>query len=127
MVWLDELGREPAVRELVLDGEHRAMSLDGGDAQTGQRYIYETELWVGEHSYHFEFNDGSEKRRAFTYKWRLWQVPEIREIAIEAGFKECRVFWEGTDKDSGEGNGVFKASMKGDNAPAFVSYLLCMK
>lgn len=76
---------------------------------------------------HFEFTDGSEKLRAFTYKWRMWQIPEIREIALEAGFKDCLVFWEGTDQKSGEGNGVFKPSMKGDNAPAYVCYILCTK
>jgi len=76
---------------------------------------------------HFEFPDNSVKRRAFTYKWRLWQVPEIREIAIEAGFKDVAVYWEGTDRSSGEGNGVFKPSLIGDNSPAFVAYILCLK
>jgi SAM-dependent methyltransferase len=76
---------------------------------------------------HFEFKDGSKKMRAFTYRWRLWQIPEIRDIAREAGFKDCQIFWEGTDHKSGEGNGVFKPSKKGDNAPAFVSYIMCAK
>ena len=76
---------------------------------------------------HFEFPDNSSMQRAFTYKWRLWQVPEIREIALEAGFKECLVYWEGTDHSTGEGNGVYKPSLKGDNSPAFVAYILCLK
>jgi len=76
---------------------------------------------------HFEFRDGSDMRRAFTYHWRLWQIPEIREIALEAGFRECIVYWEGTERATGEPNGVFRPSLKGDNAPAFVSYLVCLK
>lgn len=76
---------------------------------------------------HFEFSDGSEVRRAFTYHWRLWQIPELREIAIEAGFKDCLVYWEGTDHATGEGNGVYRPSLKGDNSPAFVCYILCVK
>ncbi len=76
---------------------------------------------------HFEFPDNSSMTRAFTYKWRLWQVPEIREIALEAGFKDCLVYWEGTDHSTGEGNGVYKPSLKGDNSPAFVAYILCLK
>lgn len=76
---------------------------------------------------HFEFEDGSALNRAFTYRWRLWQVPEVREIALEAGFREVHVYWEGTDRKTGEGNGVYRISQKGDNAPAFVAYILCLK
>jgi cyclopropane fatty-acyl-phospholipid synthase-like methyltransferase len=35
---------------------------------------------------HFEFPDGSEMKRAFEYYWRLWTLPEIRELLVEAGF-----------------------------------------
>lgn len=76
---------------------------------------------------HFEFPDGSALRRAFTYQWRLWQIPEIHDLVLKAGFRECVVYWEGIDSATSEGNGVFRASRKGDNAPAFVSYLLCLK
>ena len=43
---------------------------------------------------HFEFEDGSEIRKAFTYDWRLWTIPELRELMLEAGFREVRVYWE---------------------------------
>lgn len=76
---------------------------------------------------HFEFPDGSKRERAFTYHWRLWSLPEIRELAIEAGFKDCIVYWEGTHRATGEGNGVYRPSLKGDNAPAFVCYVLCVR
>ncbi len=32
---------------------------------------------------HYEFDDGSRMRRAFRYDWRLWSVPELREILSE--------------------------------------------
>lgn len=35
---------------------------------------------------HFEFPDGSRLRRAFSYHWRLWTLPEIRELLAEAWF-----------------------------------------
>ena len=76
---------------------------------------------------HFEFPDGSLMRRAFTYDWRLWSIPEIERMAREAGFSDFLVYWEGTDKKSGEGNGIYRPSRKGDNAPAFVCYLLAVK
>jgi hypothetical protein len=76
---------------------------------------------------HFEFRDGSRIRRAYTYHWRLWTIPELREIAGEAGFRDFVVFWEGTDRKTQEGNGVFRPSLKGDNSPAYICYLLCIK
>ncbi len=76
---------------------------------------------------HFEFRDKSAMRRAFTYHWRLWTLAELREIALEAGFRDFIVYWEGTDRKTGEGNGVYRPSLKGDNSPAYVCYMLCLK
>src|SRR5690606_33076657 len=43
---------------------------------------------------HFEFPDGSRLERAFSYEWRLWTLPELRELLAEAGFSAVHVFWE---------------------------------
>ena len=75
---------------------------------------------------HFRFPDGSRMKRAFTYDWRLWTLPEIQRLLKEAGFSRVTVYWEGTDKD-GEPNGVYKPSRKGDLAPAWVAYLVAFK
>ena len=29
---------------------------------------------------------------AFTYRWRLWSLPELRDLALEAGSRACDVF-----------------------------------
>jgi len=76
---------------------------------------------------HFEFPDNSRLRRAFTYDWRLWQIPEVRALAVDAGFADFIVYWEGTDHKNEEGNGIYRPSTKGDNSPAHVSYLVCVK
>jgi SAM-dependent methyltransferase len=55
---------------------------------------------------HFAFPDGSRLDRAFTYDWRLWTVPELREILLEAGFRRVHALWERTDK-SGNGTGAW--------------------
>lgn len=73
---------------------------------------------------HFSFPDGTKLRRAFEYTWRLWTLPEIREILAEAGFSDVVVYWEGTDRKSGEGNGKWKVSAEGDAAAAWVAYLV---
>ena len=47
---------------------------------------------------HFRFRDGREMRRAFTYDWRFWTLPEIREVMEEAGFPRSEVYVEGWDE-----------------------------
>lgn len=72
---------------------------------------------------HFKFKDGSWLKKAFTYDWRLWTLPELQEILIEAGFKKVTVYWEGTDKKSGEGNGIYKPAQNGEDDPSWIVYL----
>ena len=47
---------------------------------------------------HFEFPDGSRIDRAFTYDWRLWTIPELRELLLECGYARTRVFWATCDE-----------------------------
>ncbi|HBE93036.1 MAG TPA: SAM-dependent methyltransferase [Gammaproteobacteria bacterium] len=76
---------------------------------------------------HFSFPDGTRMKRAFSYTWRLWTLPEIREILDEAGFSKVLVYWEGTDRKTGEGNSIYKPSMKGDADPGWICYLSAAK
>jgi SAM-dependent methyltransferase len=76
---------------------------------------------------HFKFPDGSKLKRAFSYNWRLWTLPEIRELLGEAGFKRVLVHWEGTDTKSGEGNGVFTPTENGDADAAYICYISAEK
>jgi SAM-dependent methyltransferase len=75
---------------------------------------------------HFHFPDGSKLKRAFTYDWRHWTLPEIREVLEEAGFSKVRIYWEGAD-DDGEANGEYTESETGDADPAWVSYIVAEK
>lgn len=75
---------------------------------------------------HFRFADGSRLRRAFTYDWRLWSIPEIRELLAQAGFARSTVYWEGDD-GRGRGDGVFRPVARGEDCPAFVAYVVAEK
>jgi hypothetical protein len=72
---------------------------------------------------HFEFRDGSRIRRAFRYEWRLWTVPEIRELLAEAGFAGSEVYWEGTDQETGDANGIFHPRERAPDDPAWICYI----
>lgn len=75
---------------------------------------------------HFKFPDGSKLKKAFTYEWRLWTAPEIRELLLEAGFKTATVYWEGEDED-GEGNGEFTPEENGEADLAWIAYVVATK
>ncbi len=75
---------------------------------------------------HFRFPDGTRLKNAFTYDWRLWMLPELRELMDDAGFKDVHVLWEGTDKD-GEGDGDFKRVERGGDEDAWIAYIIGQK
>ena len=75
----------------------------------------------------FKLRDGSKIRRAFTYDWRLWSLPEITELLGEAGFRNPTVYWEGTDPKTGDGNDVFKPAKNGDADQSFICYIVAEK
>jgi len=73
---------------------------------------------------HFEFPDKSRMENAFSYRWRLWTLPEIREMLYEAGFSKVDIYWEGTDEKKNEGNGIYTPSEIGDADPGWVCYVV---
>ncbi len=75
---------------------------------------------------HFKFPDGSRIKKAFTYEWRLWSAPELRELLIDAGFKKATLYWEGEDED-GEGNGEFTPDERGEADLAWIAYIVAEK
>ena len=73
---------------------------------------------------HYKFRDGTQMNKAFRYEWRLWTLPELREVLTEAGFGTVTVYWEGTDEETGDGNDEFTATTKGDADPGWIAYLV---
>jgi len=75
---------------------------------------------------HFKFKDGSKWKNAFEYDWRIWSIPEVRELLLEAGFSKVDVYWEGTDED-GEGDSNFKVRKHIPADPAWIAYIVAEK
>lgn len=78
----------------------------------------------GVYHIHFEFHDGGGIRRAFTYDWRLWSIPEILELLGEAGFKDVKIFWEEIDRSTGFGNSKFRRQRTATNAEGWIAYFV---
>ena len=75
----------------------------------------------------FKFADGSRLTSAFSYDWRLWTLPELMELLTEAGFSNPRVYWQGTDEDSGESNGEFTPTEIGEPDAGWIAYIVAQK
>jgi hypothetical protein len=76
---------------------------------------------------HFEFPDGSRLRRAFSYDWRLWTIPELRDLLAEAGFARSEAYWEQNDRRTNTGNGIYYRADRAPDDPAWISYLVALR
>ena len=65
---------------------------------------------------HYRFKDGSEMTKAFTYDWRIWSMPELRDILEEIGFRKVIAWWDCEDD-------VFRPKKSTENLISWVAYL----
>ena len=124
MFFLDAYGGYDSYRIIT---EERTIEGDDGDFT----YIWEQERYdpvSGRLVCHisFAFPDGSRMDRAFSYDWRLWSLPEIRELLDEAGFKRVLCYWQGWDQD-GNPDGVFTPVQAGEPDAGWIAYLTAEK
>lgn len=75
----------------------------------------------GHYAISFKVNDVMKHKHAFTYDWRIWTIPEVRDILKDAGFSKSVVFVEQPSKDSSE---VYEISETGDNDHTWISYVV---
>ena len=97
----------------------------------GFTYVWQQEIFnpIDHHTVchiHYEFEDGSRIDRTFTYDWRMWTIPELRELMREAGFSDVKVYWETVDED-GDGTGEFVATEREENQESWLVYLVARK
>jgi len=124
ILFLDAYGGYDSFRSIV---EEREIDADGWCF----KYIWEQEAYdpiTGRLicNIHFDFPDGSRMERAFRYDWRLWTLPEIRELLSEAGFSNVQVYWQGWD-DDGEPDGDFQPVEEGIADAGWICYLSAEK
>lgn len=74
------------------------------------------------YSIHFKLDSGKNLNHSFTYDWRLWTIPEVRDALLEAGFDDAVVYWESEHK--GKGTGEYLRTNTGDNAYSWIAYVV---
>lgn len=113
--------------------------MGGADVQTDRRtesrrlpgftYVWEQSLFDPisqrcDFAMHFRFKDGSVLPDAFTYAWRIWTIPDIREALAEAGFRDSVVYWAESDRRTGGSNGVYRRRTRALPDPAWLCHVV---
>ncbi len=75
----------------------------------------------------FEFPDGSRLERAFSYHWRMYTIPEVRDALADAGFAGSDAYWEGVDEETEAGDGVYTVQQRGTPDDAWIAYIVGVK
>jgi hypothetical protein len=101
--------------------------IDAGFTYIWQQKAYHPASGFYHCAIHFQFKDGSRLDNVYDYRWRLWSLPEVIDILKDAGFSRVDSYWEGTDPDGVSGNGVFKLDPRGENCPAWVTYVVAQR
>jgi SAM-dependent methyltransferase len=74
-----------------------------------------------ENHIHFEFKDGTKLKKAFSYYWRYWTMPELTELLDEAGFSKITVYWDVAESEDDED---YQPSTRADNQAGWLAYLV---
>ncbi|MCC7442392.1 MAG: class I SAM-dependent methyltransferase [Bdellovibrionales bacterium] len=93
-------------------------------------YIWELEKFDpvhrrGQWAIHFTLAGGIQVKRAFTYDWRIWTIPETRDLLREAGFSDTQVFWEHDAR--GREGGLWKPVEQAPADECWISYVVGRK
>ena len=121
--FLDAYGGYDSFKEIV---EEREIEEEGGFTYIWEQEKYEPVSGTLICHIHFDFPDGSRLKRAFSYDWRLWTLPEIRELLEECGFSRITTWWQGYDED-GESDGEFDIVTSADADAGWICYLVAEK
>ena len=75
---------------------------------------------------HFKIPRVGKIEKAFTYDWRLWTLPEVQELLLEAGFCAVEVYLHGWTKD-GDSDDIYRRRTRYENALGWVAYVVGIK
>ena len=72
---------------------------------------------------HFQMDGQKRRNRVFSYDWRLWSIPEITDVLLDAGFTNIAYWAEGLDRQ-GRGDGVFREIKTEKNCSTWITYIV---
>jgi len=132
MLFLDSFGGEDAMRALVESRRVRGARAYSGERVPPFTYTWEQKSFnpVDHHllsCIHFRLDDGRMFRRAFTYDWRMWTLPEIQETLREAGFAHVHVYVQAWDDQRHQPLNIYRRRGRFENQEAWLAYIVGVK
>jgi len=91
-----------------------------------EQHSYDPITADARYSIHFKRPGEAKRKHVFAYTFRLWTVPELRDLLLEVGFSKVVVYWEGTKRD-GSGDGVWRPTAVGDPSDSWLTYIVALK
>lgn len=79
-----------------------------------------------QYAIHFLYPDGPQLIDAFNYDFRMWSIPEIRDLMKEAGFSKSKVYWEAPE-DAPITKNDYYASEEEENTSSWNTYVVAIK
>ena len=114
---IDAFGGSESTYPNIDETEHRDFIYQW-DQDSFNPITHEAQFYI-----HFKRKNEETRHKVFAYDWRIWSLPELKDILIDAGFKEVFVYWEQEDKEDGT-PGEYKATTEAENCEAWVAYLV---
>jgi SAM-dependent methyltransferase len=129
MLLLDAFGGTEAQQSLVETTRVPASRGPGGERIPRFTFKWEQASFnpVDHHlrcDIHFRLADGRLMRRAFSYDWRMWTLPEIREVLAEAGFRSSRVYLQDWDDKAGQPLSTYSRRVRFENQSGWLAYVV---
>jgi SAM-dependent methyltransferase len=129
---LNMYGGPGAEKKLVERTRKRAMNAPDGTPLPAFTYVWEHASFDPIHRrlvahIHFELRDGRTLRRAFTYDWRMYTLPEITDALREAGFRDPEVWSEGWDAHARRSNGTLYRRTRLEDEATWIAYVVATR
>jgi SAM-dependent methyltransferase len=129
LLCVDAFGGSDSCRPMVESRRIRASRGPGGERIPGFRYTWEQRdfnpvdhhlrCWI-----HFRLDDGRQMRRAFSYDWRMWTLPELRELLTEAGFREAIVYVQDWDEQAHQDMDTYSRRRRFENQLSWLAFVV---
>lgn len=115
----------------VFGGTQCSDAIEDQEKRKGFTYFWDQTSFdpvTNEALFHIHFQPKGQKKieNVFTYDWRMWTIPELRDLLDEVGFKKTHIYWEGTTR-SGEGDGKFSRTEQGEACLSWIAYIVAEK
>lgn len=94
--------------------------------QIWEKHQYDPITQVNDYSIHFQLPNGEWMNDAFQYHWRIWGIRDLREVLLDAGFKQTVVLWEKTNA-KGDGTGELEVLEETGSHHSWVAYVVGIK